>query len=75
VELLAAAGTPGDVDSQQQTHPVGGRGRWLVGRRRRSDAEQLARAGQLFLFDAVGQQPVMPDAKEPIRQHVLEEAA
>ena len=75
VELLAAAGTPGEVDSQQQTHPVSGRGRLLVRRSWRSDAEQLARAGQLFLFDAVGQEAVMADAEEAIGQDVLEEAA
>ena len=47
----------------------------MVGRSRRSGAEQQAATGQLFLLDAVGQRAVMADAKEAIRQDVLEEAA
>ena len=74
MEFCAATRTARDVDPQQDAHPVGGRVGLLVGGGRRSDAEQLAAAGQLLLLDAVGQQAVMPDAEEAVWKHVLEEA-
>ena len=46
----------------------------LVGRGRRSGAEQLAAARQLLRLDAIGQQAVMSDAQKAVRKHVFEEA-
>jgi hypothetical protein len=72
--LLATAWTAGDVDPQQDAHPVGGGVGLIVGGNRRSGCEQLAAARQLFVLDAVGQQAVMPDPQEAVREHVLQEA-
>ena len=54
-------------------HPVGDRVGLLVSRR--SGAEQLAALVQMLLFGAVGQEAVMPDAEEMVRQDVLQKAA
>jgi hypothetical protein len=45
----------------------------LVIARGRSRAEKLAALSQLLPLHAIGQQPVMPDAWEVDRKHVLQE--
>jgi hypothetical protein len=73
VQWLTTIRATRNVDPQEQSHPLGGRVRLLVGLLR-SGAEQLAAPRQVLLFAAIGQQAVMPDAEEAVRQDVLQEA-
>ena len=72
IQRATAAGTARDVDVQQDTHPIGGRV-GLVVPRGRSRAEQLAALSQLLPLHAIGQQAVMPNAREVLWKHVLQE--
>jgi len=72
MQRAAATGTARDVDAQQDAHPVGSRV-GLVVSRGRSRAEQLAALSQLLPLHAIGQQAVMPDAREVVGKHVLQE--
>ena len=62
-----------DVDAQQDKQPSGGGVRLLVGDRR-PGSQQSTALRQPLLFDAVGQQAVVTNAKERIGQHVLKKA-
>src|SRR3990167_2385918 len=74
VQDVAATGTARDVDTQRQ-HPLDGgpgRRRLVHGNRRR--AQQFPTTGQSLLLVSTGQQAVMADSHETIRQHVLQKA-
>ncbi len=65
-----------DVDAPQNLHPLGGGLRLVAGVEGRvARAQQRADAGQALFFAAIGEESVVPDAREALRQHVRQKAA
>ena len=75
MQHVAATRTTRDVDPQRQ-HPFGGDlGRSGLVRGNDRPAEQFAATRQPLLFVSVGQQAVVSNPHEAIRQHVLQKPA
>src|SRR5712691_5218914 len=67
------AGAAARAWTGQHARFVGGSGRlWFFWAGRHG--EQLARVGNVYRAGAVGEQPIVPDAMEALRQHVDKEA-